>query len=67
MTDKTDGAGPMLLAVLGHCADVAFPLEGSDYAAASRKAVQVIVNKIKQDERAVLKHRQRPMLKSAVN
>ena len=64
--DGAEGAGPMLVAILGHYADVAFPLGGSDCAAASREAVQAIVNKIKQNERAEINRRQRPMLKSAV-
>ncbi|MEE9445202.1 MAG: hypothetical protein V3V19_06025 [Cocleimonas sp.] len=64
--DGSEGVGGMLIAILNHYADVAYPLGGSDCAAASREAIQAIADKIKLGELAEISRRQRPMLKSAV-
>ena len=64
--DGSDGAADMMVAILNHYADVAFPLGGSDCAAASREALQVIAENISQNDLAEISRRQRPMLKSAV-
>lgn len=68
--DGSDGAAEMLVLILKHYVDVAFPLGGSDCAAASREAIQQIANKImlsdSNEKQAEISRRQRPMLKSAV-
>ena len=64
--DGSEGVGGMLIAILNYYADVAYPLGGSDCAAASREAIQAIADKIKLGELAEISRRQRPMLKSAV-
>lgn len=64
--DGSEGAAEMMALILKHYADVAFPLGGSDCAAASREALQTITNKIMQSEVVEISRRQRPMLKSAV-
>ena len=56
----------MLVLILKHYADVAYPLGGSDCADASREAIQNIANKVMQFEDVELSRRQRPLLKSAV-
>lgn len=64
--DGSKGAAQMMVLILKHYADVAFPLGGSDCAAASREALQTIADNIMQSEIAEINRRQRPMLKSAV-
>ena len=64
--DGSDGAAEMMVTILNHYANVAFPLGGSDCAAASREALQAIADNIAQNELAEINRRQRPMLKSAV-
>jgi len=62
----SEGAAEMMLAILNHYANVAYPPGGSDCAAASRQALQDIADKIGQSEIAKISTRQRPILKSAV-
>ena len=64
--DGSDGAAQMLTLILKQYADTAFPLGGSDCAAASREALQAIADNILQTEQAEINRRQRPMLRSAV-
>ncbi len=64
--DGSEGASEMMVAILSHYANVAFPLGGSDCAAASREALQAIANNIAENELAEISCRQRPILKSAV-
>ncbi len=64
--DGSEGAAEMMVAILNHYANVAYPIGGSDCAAASREALQVIANNIAQNEQAEISRRQRPILKSAV-
>ncbi len=68
--DGSDGAAEMIAVILKHYADVAFPLGGSDCAAASREALQSIAQNIMQSNQetkpAEISRRQRPMLRSAV-
>ena len=68
--DGAEGAAEKMVEILNHYADIAYPLGGSDCAAASREALQAIANKIHQAEFKVelaeISSRQRPMLKSAV-
>jgi len=68
--DGADGAAEMMVAILNHYANVAFPLGGSDCAAASREALQSIAANMQQAQseglEAEINRRQRPMLKSAV-
>jgi hypothetical protein len=64
--DGSDGAAEMLSAILNHYADVAFPLGGSECAAASREAVHSIIGKLKPIDDIEISRRQRPMLRSAV-
>ncbi len=64
--DGSDRANEMLSLILKHYADIAFPLGGSDCAAASREALQSIASKIMLSEQSELSRRQRPILKSAV-
>jgi len=68
--DGSKGAAEMLVLILKNYADIAFPMGGSDCAAASREALQSIAHTIKLAEQgnepAEINRRQRPMLKSAV-
>jgi hypothetical protein len=64
--DGSEGAAEMMVAILNHYANVAYPIGGSDCAAASREALQAIANNIAQNEQAEISRRQRPILKSAV-
>lgn len=64
--DGSEGVAEMMVLILKHYADVAFPLGGSDCAASSREALQQIANKIIQSEQVEISRRQRPLLKSAV-
>ena len=60
----------MIVAILNHYANVAYPVGGSDCAAASREALQAIATNIMQaqaeGQEAEINRRQRPVLKSAV-
>jgi hypothetical protein len=68
--DGSDGMAGMMVAILNHYANVAYPIGGSDCAAASREALQSIATKImtaqSEGEEAEISRRQRPILKSAV-
>ena len=68
--DGSEGGAEMMVLILNHYAEVAFPLGGSDCAAASREAIQGIAYNIMHAESegcdAEINRRQRPMLKSAV-
>jgi hypothetical protein len=64
--DGSEGKAEMMVAILNHYANVAYPIGGSDCAAASREALQTIANNIAKNELAEINRRQRPMLKSAV-
>jgi len=64
--DGSEGATEMMLAILNHYANVAYPIGGSDCVMASREALQAIANNLSQNEQAEINRRQRPMLKSAV-
>lgn len=68
--DGSDGMAGMMVAILNHYANVAYPIGGSDCAAASREALQSIATKImtaqSEGEEAEISRRQRPVLKSAV-
>jgi len=64
--DGSQGAAQMMVTILNHYANVAYPIGGSDCAAASREALQTIATNIEQNEQAEISRRQRPMLKSAV-
>lgn len=66
--EGTDTEAQMMSVILHHYAEVAYPLGGSDCAAASREAVQTLVNKFRQSEcvEIEISRRQRPMLKTAV-
>jgi len=46
--DGSDGMAEMMVVVLKHYADVAYPIGGSDCAAASREALQTIATNIMQ-------------------
>jgi hypothetical protein len=46
--DGSDGASEMLVLILNHYADIAFPKGGSDCAAASREAMLRIVAALQQ-------------------
>ena len=68
--DGSEGKAEMMIAILNHYANVAYPMGGSDCAAASREALQIIASTIIQaqgaGELAELSRRQRPVLKAAV-
>lgn len=64
--DGSEGGSEMLVLILNHFVDVAFPRGGSDCAAASRQALQNISDKISQAELTEIARRQRPILRSAV-
>ena len=68
--DGTDGAAEMMVALLKYFADVAYPLGGSDCAAASREALQKIADTIitaqEREDMADIPRRQRALLKSAI-
>lgn len=64
--DGSEGAAEMMIALLNHYSNVAFPLGGSDCAAASCEALHTIIRTIKLSEVSELSRRQRPILKSAV-
>ena len=64
--DGSDGASEMLVLILNHYADIAFPKGGSDCAAASREAMLRIVATLQQAKEVELSRRQRPILSSAV-
>lgn len=60
------GLGRTLANVLEHYAQAAYPVGGSDCAAASREALQELAAKIKKEEIVNINSRQRPLLKSAL-
>jgi hypothetical protein len=64
--DGSDGRAALLEAILKHYANIAFPLGGSDCAAASRDALLALASTVSQSELSEISRRQRPMLKSAV-
>lgn len=64
--DGSEGAAEMMIALLSHYSNVAFPLGGSDCAAASREALQAIIRTIQAAKMCEISRRQRPLLKSAV-
>lgn len=68
--DGAEGVAEMMVAVLNHYANVAYPLGGSDCAAASREALREIASTIMKAQEDVglaeLSRRQRPVLKAAV-
>ena len=68
--DGANGTAEMLITILNHYANVAYPIGGSECAAASREALQTIANNIHEAEQlskmAEISRRQCPMLKSAV-
>ena len=68
--DGSDGKAEMMVAILNHYANVAYPIGGSDCASASREALQSIaINIMKaqsEEQNAEISRRQRPILKSAV-
>lgn len=68
--DGSEGRAEMMVAILNHYANVAYPIGGSDCASASREALQSIATKLLQAQsegvEAEISRRQRPVLKSAV-
>ncbi len=64
--DGSDGGAEMLSAILNHYADIAFPVGGSECAAASREAVHGLIEKLKPLDDIEISRRQRPMMRSAV-
>lgn len=70
--DSSSGAGDTLSNVLQHYASVAFPVGGSDCAAASRQALLALSDKLvgegNEDDGEIIEisTRQRPILKSAL-
>ena len=56
----------MMALVLNHYADVAFPLGGSDCAAASREAIKCIADSFQHSTYLEINRRQRPILRTAV-
>ena len=68
--EGSEGTAEMMVAILNHYANVAYPVGGSDCAAASREALKSIAINILQAQaeglEAEINRRQRPMLKSAV-
>ena len=56
----------MMVEILNHYANVAYPVGGSNCAMASREALRAIAINIVRNEQAEINRRQRPMLKSAV-
>jgi len=64
--DGSEGAAKMMLGILNHYANAAYPIGGSNCAMASREALWAIAINISRNELAEISCRQRPMLKSAV-
>ena len=64
--DGSEGAAKMMVEVLNHYANAAYPVGGSNCAMASREALWAIAINIERNEQAEINRRQRPMLKSAV-
>ncbi len=64
--DGSEGAAEMMGAILNHFTNIAYPIGGSDCAAASREALLAVANSIAKNELAEISRRQRPLLKSAV-
>lgn len=67
MFDGSDGAGDMMAKILNYYAEAAYPLGGSECAAASREALNQLAGRFLQADDIEIKRRQRPLLKSAVN
>lgn len=65
--DGRQGAGETLAYIVEYYAQVAYPVGGSDCAAASREALQELSAKIKTEDVVDINTRQRPLLKSALN
>lgn len=67
--DGAEGVADKMAEILNHYAEAAYPLGGSDCAAASRQALQELATNIIQaelnNEVAMLNKRQRPVLKAA--
>ena len=64
--DGSEGASEMMVALLNHYSNVAYPIGGSDCAAAAREALQGIISIIRENQICEISRRQRPILKSAV-
>ncbi len=64
--DGSEGKAKMMLEILNHYANAAYPVGGSNCAAASREALWAIAINIARNEQAEINCRQRPMLKAAV-
>lgn len=64
--DGSEGKAKMMLEVLNHYANAAYPVGGSNCAMASREALWAIAINISRNELAEISCRQRPMLKAAV-
>jgi len=64
--DGSEGKAKMMVEILNHYANVAYPVGGSNCAMASREALWAIAINIERNEQAEINRRQRPMLKSAV-
>ncbi len=68
--DGSEGQAEMMVVILNHYANVAYPIGGSDCASASREALKSIATNImkaqSEEQEAKISRRQRPILKSAV-
>lgn len=65
--NTTQGQGKALQQVITTYAHAAYPIGGTDCAAATRQALLEIADKLLLAEQVEINARQRPMLKSAVN
>lgn len=65
--NTTCGQGEALKKVITTYAHAAYPVGGSDCAAATRQALLDVADQLLDSERVEISARQRPMLKSAVN
>lgn len=65
--DTTRGQGEALQKVITTYAHAAYPVGGSDCAAATRQALLDVAGQLLDSEKVEISARQRPMLKSAVN
>ncbi|CAA6827717.1 MAG: Unknown protein [uncultured Thiotrichaceae bacterium] len=65
--DTTNGQGEALKKVITTYAHAAYPVGGSDCAAATRQALLDVADKLLTSEMVDISARQRPMLKSAVS
>ena len=64
--DGSGGAAQIMISVLNHYANVAYPPGGSDCAATSRQALMELRDKISENDYCEISRRQRPILKAAV-